>query len=165
MKLDRIEFLKELTKVAKAFEKKLDPERAQYYYMACYHYPLPKIIRAFDIIGETFTKFPKPAEVKEFLKTLNKDSPQERIVNEEKEKLLKELEDEFTLISKQICANGINVNSLMKNPAMRRLMQVNGKAAQELNRDYITYKTSFTNIELLDKQRKVSMKISDLMRT
>lgn len=164
MKLDTHEFLKELNKLGKVYGKKIDPDVAEYYYMACYHYTLVKIQRAFSIIGESFTKFPKPAEVKEFLKTLNKDSSAERIVNDEKTKLIKNLEDEFTLISKQICANGINVSSLMKNPAMRRLMQVNGKAAKELNRDYSAYKTNLSNEQLLDKQRKIGIKINEIMR-
>lgn len=110
-------------------------------------------------------KFPNESELRDAVKgnsTREYAKTQDEDLN--KQRQLEELEKEFTLICKQICANGVNTKDLIKYPAMKRLMQLNGKTAQELNRDYNAYKTDLTTDQLYDKQNELRRKMSDLLR-
>ena len=69
---EKLSFCKELEKLGKLYSKKIDKDIVEFYWMPLIKYSLESVTRAFSIIGETHKHFPKPIEVKEFIKSTQK---------------------------------------------------------------------------------------------
>lgn len=164
---DLIRFESEMEILAEIYSKRLSEATIKHYFLSLSKFHIDTILYIIRnwTLNTYHRKFPLVGELVAAVKSSSStERAKEQKIDQEFSRKIEELEKSFTLISKQICANGINIKYLMNNASMKRLIAFNGKAAQEINKDYSFYKTELSTEELYNQQENVRKKISDLMR-
>lgn len=148
-------FFDKLQTIGKIYGKSVNVKMSQFYLKSLHKFDFNQILTALERIGQA--SFPKVVDIEGFFKNNSsyKKPPSVDSLNR-----IRELEDEFTRICKQACANGVDYKILSMVPGLKKLMEKDTLVANELLKDYSSYKTSLTNKELHEKQRKISAEIS-----
>ena len=157
-------FDKTLRLLAKRLGRKIDDEVVKHYFLHLNKYHIDTVCFVIDYWthNPNNKKFPTEGELIVVIKRHSTtEYAKEQKIDVDKTRKLKELEDEFTLICKQICANQAS-GQFATHPIMKRLLAKNTETTYHLERDYSAYKTDLTNEQLYEKQMLIRRKISIL---
>lgn len=162
---DLDKFEKALKLLAKRFRKRIDDDEIMHYFVHLSKYHVDTVCWVIDYWthNNAHKKFPTEGELIKSIRTQSSQAYiEEKKIDHEREIRLKELENEYTLVCKQICANQSN-SKFMSHPIMRKLMAKNSEVVKKLNRDYSAYKTELTNVQLYNKLNEIRRKLSNLV--
>lgn len=161
---EREQFNALIKPLAEIHGKKLSDAATKFYFMALFKFALDVIARSFKVIGETFQRFPRPVEMKLFVEKFGRTAAMPLGLLPVQLSRLKELEDEWTLTCKQICANH-PVGHLISHPIARKMLEnnIDSPVLAELTRDYSAYKSDLTDKQLFDRQKEIRRQIADVM--
>lgn len=162
--IDYEQFVEELSLLSERLPKKLTSKLVESYFNTLKKFHISEVL----FILEHWPKHPAhkrfPLE-SELLMALKAVSTQEMEVKsqitDEKRKKLRELEDRYTHICKNICANS-NFD-IMKSSKFANLANDDNLISKFTFMDYSAYKTSYTTDELYAKLEQIRNEISEIL--